>query len=180
MLTHLDTHCIVATIDTRRSSARLRRRPCPASSALNVDDIDTAVAFYSQLLHAEPAKRRPGYANFALDDPALKLVLIENPGTGGSLNHLGIEVDSTEQVVDATRRFTAAGLPTDIEEGTTCCYALQDKVWITGTDGERWEIYTVLADAGTELEGKTVADVGDLPAEATSTAVPGAQACCAS
>ncbi len=87
--------------------------------ALNVDDIDTAVAFYSQLLHAEPAKRRPGYANFALDDPALKLVLIENPGTGGSLNHLGIEVDSTEQVVDATRRFTAAGLPTDIEEGTT-------------------------------------------------------------
>ena len=148
--------------------------------ALNVDDIDTAVAFYSQLLHAEPAKRRPGYANFALDDPALKLVLIENPGTGGSLNHLGIEVDSTEQVVDATRRFTAAGLPTDIEEGTTCCYALQDKVWITGTDGERGEIYTVLADAGTELEGKTVADVGDLPAEATSTAVPGAQACCAS
>ena len=80
----------------------------------------------------------------------------------------------------AGRRFTAAGLPTDIEEGTTCCYALQDKVWVTGPGGERWEIYTVLADAGTELEGKTLADVGDLPAEATSTAVPGAQACCAS
>ncbi len=148
--------------------------------ALNVDDIDTAVALYSQLLQAEPAKRRPGYANFALEEPALKLVLIENAGAGGSINHLGIEVDSTEQVVDATRRFTAAELPTDIEEGTTCCYALQDKVWVTGPGDERWEIYTVLADAGTELEGKTLADVGQLPVEATSTAAPGAQACCAS
>ena len=79
--------------------------------ALNVDDIDAAVAFYSQLFDAEPAKRRPGYANFALAEPALKLVLIENPGQGGSLNHLGVEVASTAEVVAATRRFAAAGCP---------------------------------------------------------------------
>jgi lactoylglutathione lyase len=121
--------------------------------ALNVDDIDAAVAFYSRLFDAEPAKRRPGYANFALDEPALKLVLIENPGHGGSLNHLGVEVASTDEVVDATRRLTAAGLPTRVEDGTTCCYALQDKVWVTGPGGEPWEVYTVLADAGNEPAG---------------------------
>jgi catechol 2,3-dioxygenase-like lactoylglutathione lyase family enzyme len=126
--------------------------------ALNVDDIDAAVAFYSQLFDAPPAKRRPGYANFALDEPALKLVLIENPGQGGSLNHLGVEVASAEDVVAATRKFTAAGLATRVEDGTTCCYALQDKVWVTGPGGEPWEIYTVLADAGAELEGKSTLD----------------------
>ena len=126
--------------------------------ALNVDDIDAAVAFYSQLFDAQPAKRRPGYANFALDEPALKLVLIENPGQGGSLNHLGVEVASSEDVVAATRTFTAAGLTTRVEDGTTCCYALQDKVWVTGPGGEAWEVYTVLADAGADLEGKSVLD----------------------
>jgi catechol 2,3-dioxygenase-like lactoylglutathione lyase family enzyme len=115
--------------------------------ALNVDDVEQAVAFYSRLFGAEPAKRRPGYANFALDEPALKLVLIENPGAGGSLNHLGVEVPTAAEVVDATRRLAAAGLPTRVEDGTTCCYALQDKVWVTGPGGERWEVYTVLADA---------------------------------
>ena len=100
--------------------------------ALNVDDIDAAVAFYSELFSAQPAKRRPGYANFAIDDPALKLVLIENPGSGGTLNHLGVEVASTEEVVAATRRLAKGGLPTQVEDGTTCCYALQDKVWATG------------------------------------------------
>jgi catechol 2,3-dioxygenase-like lactoylglutathione lyase family enzyme len=114
--------------------------------ALNVDDIEEAVAFYSRLFRAEPAKRRTGYANFALDEPALKLVLIENPGAGGSLNHLGVEVATAAEVVDATRRLAAAGLPTRVEDGTTCCYALQDKVWVTGPGGERWEVYTVLAD----------------------------------
>jgi catechol 2,3-dioxygenase-like lactoylglutathione lyase family enzyme len=147
--------------------------------ALNVDDIDEAVAFYSQLFQAEPAKRRPGYANFALDEPALKLVLIENPGHGGSLNHLGVEVGSTDEVVAATRRLVEAGLPAEVEDGTTCCYALQDKVWATGPGGEKWEVYTVLADAGAELEGTTLAEVGDLPAAAMSTAVPGGSACCA-
>ena len=132
--------------------------------ALNVDDIDAAVAFYSQLFDAEPAKRRPGYANFALDEPALKLVLIENPGQGGSLNHLGVEVASTDEVVAATRKLAAAGLATEVEDGTTCCYALQDKVWVTGPGKERWEVYTVLADAGAELEGKTLLDVTSAPA----------------
>ena len=114
--------------------------------ALNVDDIEEAVAFYSRLFRAEPAKRRAGYANFALDEPALKLVLIENPGAGGSLNHLGVEVATAAEVVDATRRLAAAGLPTRVEDGTTCCYALLDKVWVPGPGGERWEVYTVLAD----------------------------------
>ena len=114
--------------------------------ALNVDDIEEAVAFYSRLFRAEPAKRRTGYANFALDEPALKLVLIESPGAGGSLNHLGVEVRTAAEVVDATRRLDAAGLPTRVEDGTTCCYALQDKVWVTGPGSERWEVYTVLAD----------------------------------
>src|SRR5450759_2821606 len=115
--------------------------------ALNVDDIDTAAAFYSELFSAVPAKRRPGYANFALDDPALKLVLIESPGFGGSLNHLGVEVTSTAEVIAATRRLAAAGLPTQVEEGTTCCYALQDAAGqgvATGPGGERWEVYTCL------------------------------------
>ena len=114
--------------------------------ALNVDDIDEAVAFYSKLFGAEPAKRRPGYANFAIAEPPLKLVLLENPGQGGSLNHLGVEVASTDEVVAATRRFMTEGLQTRIEDGTTCCYALQDKVWVTGP-GNDWEVYTVLADS---------------------------------
>jgi catechol 2,3-dioxygenase-like lactoylglutathione lyase family enzyme len=123
--------------------------------ALNVDDIDEAVDFYSKLFDTEPAKRRPGYANFAIAEPPLKLVLMENPGQGGSLNHLGVEVASTDEVIAATRRFMTEGLETRIEDGTTCCYALQDKVWVTGPGGQPWEVYTVLADAGAELEGKT-------------------------
>ena len=134
--------------------------------ALNVDDIDEAVTFYSRLFNAEPAKRRPGYANYALDEPALKLVLIENPGHGGSLNHLGVEVASTDEVVAATRRYAAEGMPTRVEAGTTCCYALQDKVWVTGPAGEQWEVYTVLADAGAEMEGKTTAELDLVPAAA--------------
>jgi catechol 2,3-dioxygenase-like lactoylglutathione lyase family enzyme len=137
--------------------------------ALNVDDMDAAVAFYSTLFGAEPAKRRPGYANFAIDDPALKLVLLENPGQGGTLNHLGVEVGSTDDVVAATRRYAEAGLPTTVEDGTTCCYALQDKVWVDGPGGEKWEVYTVLADAGAELEGKTLVEVGEVPAAACPT-----------
>ena len=138
--------------------------------ALNVDDVDDAVAFYSRLFGAEPAKRRPGYANFALAEPALKLVLIENPGAGGSLNHLGVEVASAAEVVDATRRLASTGLATEVEDGTTCCYALQDKVWVTGPGGERWEVYTVLADAPREVT--TMSDCCD---ETTDCCEPG---CC--
>jgi lactoylglutathione lyase len=117
--------------------------------ALNVDDLDEAVAFYSKLFNAEPAKRKPGYANFAIAEPALKLVLIENQGLGGSLNHLGVEVETSEKVHEEIARLSGAGLFTDEEIGTTCCFATQDKVWVTGPAGEKWEVYTVLADSDT-------------------------------
>jgi catechol 2,3-dioxygenase-like lactoylglutathione lyase family enzyme len=117
--------------------------------ALNVDDLEAAVAFYSKLFGAAPAKQRPGYANFALATPPLKLVLIENPGTGGTLNHLGVEVASTDAVQSEIARLTDEGMLTSEEVGTTCCYATQDKVWVTGPGGERWEVYTVLADSPT-------------------------------
>ena len=128
--------------------------------ALNVDDVDAAVAFYSTLFGAEPAKRRPGYANFAIADPPLKLVLFEAKGRGGTLNHLGIEVASTDEVKAATQRFTAAGLDTKVEDSTFCCYAVQDKVWVGAEENGRWEVYTVLADAHPELEGVTAAEAG--------------------
>jgi catechol 2,3-dioxygenase-like lactoylglutathione lyase family enzyme len=121
--------------------------------ALDVDDLDAAVSFYSRLLGAAPAKLRPGYANFAVAEPPLKLVLLENPGRGGGLNHLGIEVDSAEKVRAETARLAAEGLATDVEDATTCCYATQDKVWVTGPSGERWEVYTVLADSPVFGEG---------------------------
>jgi catechol 2,3-dioxygenase-like lactoylglutathione lyase family enzyme len=118
--------------------------------ALNVNDIDEAVAFYARLFGAEPAKRRPGYANFAIADPPLKLVLLENPGEGGSLNHLGIEVSDAGTVDAEQARLAATGLASVDERATTCCYAKQDKFWVQGpSDGERWEIYTVLADSET-------------------------------
>ncbi len=117
--------------------------------ALNVDDLEQAVAFYSKLLGAEPAKRKPGYANYAIAEPPLKLVLLEKPGEGGTLNHLGVEVESSAAVHAEIARLTGEGLFTDEEIGTTCCFATQDKVWVTGPGGERWEVYTVLADSET-------------------------------
>lgn len=117
--------------------------------ALNVDNLDEAVAFYSALFNTAPAKLKQGYANFAIAEPPLKLVLLENPGHGGTLNHLGVEVESSAIVHDEIARLTDAGLFTDEEIGTTCCFATQDKVWVTGPGGERWEVYTVLADSDT-------------------------------
>lgn len=114
--------------------------------ALNVSDLDRAVDFYGRLFDAQPAKRREGYANFAIESPPLKLVLIEHPD-GGTINHLGVEVADTASVTEAARRLDATGVATDEEAAVECCYALQDKVWATGPDGERWEYYTVLADA---------------------------------
>ena len=120
--------------------------------ALNVSDIDASVDFYSKLFATEPTKRRPGYANFVITEPPLKLVLIENPagrgeGVSGALNHLGVEVSTPQEVQEATGRLSAEGLPTEIQESTTCCFAVQDKVWVNDPDGAPWEYYTVLADA---------------------------------
>jgi len=115
--------------------------------ALNVSNVDDAVTFYERLLGTPPAKRRPGYANFAVVDPPLKLVLIENPAAAGTLNHLGVEVFSTDEVVAAQSRLEKAGLEPAPEMGTTCCHAVQDKVWVHDPDGAPWEVYTVLADA---------------------------------
>ncbi|MFJ9774357.1 ArsI/CadI family heavy metal resistance metalloenzyme [Kitasatospora sp. NPDC101157] len=118
--------------------------------ALRVADLEGSIAFYSELFGTEPAKRRPGYANFAVADPPLKLVLIE--GEGGEdtrLDHLGVEVESTQQVTAATIRLKAAGLATFEESDTSCCYALQDKVWVHGPGKEPWEVYAVKADAST-------------------------------
>lgn len=122
--------------------------------ALNVEDLDAAVSFYGKLFGAEPAKRRPGYANFAIDEPPLKLVLIEGEGRGGSLNHLGVEVASIHEVAQATGRLASEGLATRTEDGVECCYALQDKVWVSDPDGAPWEVYTVLGDS------KVMADPG--------------------
>ncbi len=115
--------------------------------ALNVDDLEEAIAFYSKLFNKEPAKVKPGYANFAVAEPPLKLVLFENPGHGGTLNHLGVEVPSTDVVHAEIGRLSEEGLFTEEEMNTTCCFAAQDKVWVTGPGGERWEVYTVLADS---------------------------------
>jgi catechol 2,3-dioxygenase-like lactoylglutathione lyase family enzyme len=117
--------------------------------ALNVENLDEAVAFYSKLFNTQPAKLKDGYANFASTDPALKLVLLENPGKGGTLNHLGVEVGSSNTVHAEIARLAREGMFTDEEIGTTCCFATQDKVWVTGPDGEKWEVYTVLADSET-------------------------------
>jgi catechol 2,3-dioxygenase-like lactoylglutathione lyase family enzyme len=115
--------------------------------ALNVSNLEESIAFYSKLFNAAPAKVREGYANFAIAEPPLKLVLIEGEGAPGSLNHLGVEVESTELVADAIARFSRMGMDTAVEENTTCCFAVQDKVWVEGADSEPWEIYTVLSDA---------------------------------
>ncbi|AOW94205.1 glyoxalase [Rhodococcus sp. WMMA185] len=116
---------------------------------LNVDNLDQAVEFYSKLFGTAPAKVKEGYANFAIAEPPLKLVLFENPGTGGTINHLGVEVDSSETVHKEIARLSDEGLFTAEEIGTTCCFATQDKVWVTGPSNEKWEVYTVLADSDT-------------------------------
>lgn len=126
--------------------------------ALNVDDLDQAIAFYSTLFATAPAKVKPGYANFAVAEPPLKLVLLENPGRGGTINHLGVEVESSDQVRAEIARLGGEGLITDEEIGATCCFATQDKAWVTGPAGEKWEVYTVLADSDTFGTGPLHAD----------------------
>jgi catechol 2,3-dioxygenase-like lactoylglutathione lyase family enzyme len=116
--------------------------------ALNVSDLDESIAFYSKLFDTSPAKIKPGYANFAIEAPPLKLVLIEN-GDGGGINHLGVEVPDTDGVMAAIDRLEAQELATDVEKDVACCYAVQDKVWATAPDGEKWEYYTVLEASDT-------------------------------
>jgi catechol 2,3-dioxygenase-like lactoylglutathione lyase family enzyme len=143
----------------------------PVQLALNVSDLDAAIGFYTKLFGAEPAKRRPGYANFAIANPPLKLVLIEHAearGTGvaGSLNHLGVEVESADEVAAARARLAGQGLATTAQEKVTCCYAVQDKVWVDDPDGTPWEIYTVVGDA-------------EMPTGEVRNAAPTGTPCCA-
>jgi predicted enzyme related to lactoylglutathione lyase len=139
--------------------------------ALNVADIDEAIVFYSKLFDTVPAKVRPGYANFAVVDPPLKLVLIQDANQApGTLNHLGVEVATTDDVNAAQARLAAGGLVTATEEQTSCCYAVQDKVWVDGPGGEPWEIYTVLSEV-------VLSEVG-APAAQVRPGVPGRSACC--
>jgi len=130
--------------------------------ALNVSNLEESIEFYSKFFKTAPAKIRPGYANFAIAEPPLKLVLFENPDGAGTINHLGVEVFSNEEVVAATRYLASEGFNTEVEDQTTCCHALQDKVWVDGPDASRWEVYTVIADAS------------------DSSALSGDEACCAS
>jgi catechol 2,3-dioxygenase-like lactoylglutathione lyase family enzyme len=154
-----------------------------AQLALRVSDLDASIAFYRSLFGVEPAKRRPGYANFAITEPPLKLVLIEGePGLPTVLDHLGVEVETTDEVHEATQRLSGLGLFTDVENDTTCCYALQDKVWVRGPGQEPWEVYTVKADApdATSIHpvGATAGAAGDCQCGG---AAPEAEetACCA-
>ena len=151
--------------------------------ALNVSDLGAAVDFYAKLFGTAPAKVRPGYANFAVDEPPLKLVLIEDATRpSGSLNHLGVEVSSPEQVAEARDRLTDEGLPTAVEEQVSCCYAVQDKVWVDGPGGEPWEIYTVLSDAEMppgelrSVDGSSAACCADRPDLAATGAT--SRSCC--
>jgi len=129
--------------------------------ALNVSDVDAAVEFYSRLFGVGPAKRRPGYANFAIEEPALKLVLIENAEAPATLNHLGVEVGCSGDVAAAQARLSGEGLETATEENVSCCYAVQDKVWVSDPDGAPWEIYTVLAEGDT-MGRSAVGNEGDV------------------
>src|SRR6266568_1905398 len=150
--------------------------------ALNVSNIDDAVAFYSKLFGAEPAKLRPGYANFAITEPPLKLVLLENPGHGGSLNHLGVEVPDIDTVDAEQTRLAGTGLASVDERATTCCYARQDKFWVQGApDGESWEIYTVLADSqtfyGEDSDGPECCGAASQVEVTAESAAPAASCC---
>ncbi len=129
--------------------------------ALNVTNLEESIEFYTKLFATEPAKVRPGYANFAVADPALKLVLIEDATRApSSINHLGVEVESTDEVSSAQARLVRSGVDTEVEDHVACCYALQDKVWAMGPGGASWEFYTVSADADMP-EGRLRAEGGD-------------------
>lgn len=145
--------------------------------ALNVDDLDRAVAFYSRMFATEPAKVRPGYANFAIAEPPLKLVLFEGPGEPGSINHLGVEVDSADEVVAAEARLRSSGLdPTGIDD-TRCCYAAKTETWLHGPDTTRWEWYVKHADTE-QFANLVVPSAAGEDAEVTGSGASSAGGCC--
>jgi catechol 2,3-dioxygenase-like lactoylglutathione lyase family enzyme len=159
--------------------------------ALRVADLEASIDFYSRLFGTSPAKRRPGYANFAIPEPPLKLVLLEGEaGQETRMDHLGVEVEGTDLVAAATNRLTDAGLATRVEDNTTCCYAVQDKVWVTGPGNEPWEVYTVTGDARADLEGRASVELSQVggdgicctsvtdPSTGTDTDRKPAAACC--
>src|SRR3954454_8515478 len=145
--------------------------------AINVSNLDEAIGFYSKLFATEHAKSRPGYANFAIAEPPLKLVLIEGVGQPGSLNHLGVEVESTDAVRAANARLAGEGLACAAEDEVSCCYAVQDKVWVDAPDGEPWEIYTVLADAEHPAGQLRTVEAGD-DSMCCASATESAARCC--
>ncbi|WP_326743451.1 VOC family protein [Streptomyces sp. NBC_00121] len=148
--------------------------------ALRVPDLPASIAFYSKLFGTEPAKLRDGYANFAIAEPPLKLVLVQGtPDEDTRLDHLGVEVDTTEAVHAATTRLAGQGLATDVENDTTCCYALQDKVWVHGPGQEPWEVYVVKADADSMAKQKDSTCCADPAVAETGTGTPAeAGGCC--
>jgi catechol 2,3-dioxygenase-like lactoylglutathione lyase family enzyme len=153
--------------------------------AINVSDIEEAVDFYTKLFGTQPAKRRPGYANFSIVDPPLKLVLMEDVnarGTGitAALNHLGVEVQTPDEVVAASSRLSHEGLATRDENNTTCCFAVQDKVWVSDPDGVPWEVYAVLADAPAEvgIAGDGTCCVSEAVESASLSGVRSGSSCC--
>jgi len=149
--------------------------------ALNVDNLEESIAFYGKLFGTEPAKLRPGYANFAIAEPPLKLILMENPGQGGSLNHLGVEVADTDAVDAEQTRLAGVGLASVDERNATCCYAKQNKFWVQGApNGERWEIYTVLADSQTFWGegGSQSRDAAEAALDVSASGTEQAMQCC--
>jgi catechol 2,3-dioxygenase-like lactoylglutathione lyase family enzyme len=132
--------------------------------SLNVSNVDASVAFYEKAFGVPATKRRPGYAKFDLTSPSLNLSMVEAPRTGVNASHFGIQVASTDDVVEAKRRFESAALRTRTEESVTCCYAVQDKVWVEDPDGNSWEVFVVKEDADT---------MGDPQADAAPCCAPG-------
>lgn len=144
--------------------------------ALNVADLDASIAFYTKLFQTPPAKVRDGYANFAIADPPLKLVLFAGPGEPGSLNHIGVEVDSPDDVAAAIQRATSDELDQQVQENVSCCYAVQDKTWIKGPDNA-WEFYTVLADTA-EIGCSVTSDGGCDPSQSVPAGAARDGGCC--
>ena len=144
--------------------------------ALNVGDLDASIDFYTKLFKTPPAKVRENYANFAIAEPPLKLVLIAGQGEPGSLNHVGVEVESTDEVASAAARMEAEGAACNVREATSCCYAVQDKVWVSGPEIP-WEIYTVLGDADV-LDGDDGMPSADKQPIASTTAAGCGTSCC--